>query len=270
MKISNMQIANMLETASAAARLAGQKSMELFGYNKKINKSADEIVTNADPICQDLIISRIKEVFPDHGFIAEEGKDGNIFKQVPRGEPFWWIIDPIDGTNNYANKVYEFCTSVAVMYEAKPVAGAIFQPCSDLMFTASINTDAQLNGSTIKCSSQDLSIFTSAAVDSLFPDGVPSWVNKIMTKVRFRNLGTTALHLAYVASGAFCGAITESPRLWDIAAGMIILQQAGALLTDLNGNKIDNINPEEYNGKKFDILAAAPNVQQEILNIIKG
>ncbi|MEA3227258.1 MAG: inositol monophosphatase family protein, partial [Planctomycetota bacterium] len=89
----------MLETAVVAARLAGQRAMEEINYVKASVKNGTELVTEADRRCQEIIIDRIKETYPDHGFIAEEGAEGKIFKQAPRGQDeLWWIIDPIDGT----------------------------------------------------------------------------------------------------------------------------------------------------------------------------
>ncbi|MHC5073507.1 MAG: inositol monophosphatase family protein, partial [Planctomycetota bacterium] len=105
MAIDHGKLSRILETAIVAARLAGQRAMEEMAYTKASFKNSEELVTQADTICQKLIIDRIKENYPDHGFIAEEGQDGGIFKQTPRGsEDIWWIIDPIDGTNNFAHK----------------------------------------------------------------------------------------------------------------------------------------------------------------------
>ena len=140
-------LSRMLETAVVAARLAGQYAMEHLNYAKTTVKNGFELVTDADPKCQQIIIDRIKETFPDHGFIAEEGKNGKILKQPPRGdEPVWWVIDPIDGTNNYSHKILLFTVSIAAMFEDSPIVGVIFEPATDSMFTAVKDGDAQLNG----------------------------------------------------------------------------------------------------------------------------
>ena len=105
----------MLETAIVAARLAGQRAMEEINYVKTSVKNSTELVTEADRRCQEIIVDRIKEDYPDHGLIAEEGEEGKIFKQVPRGkEALWWVIDPIDGTNNYAHRMLFFTVSIGV------------------------------------------------------------------------------------------------------------------------------------------------------------
>ncbi|GAG94707.1 unnamed protein product, partial [marine sediment metagenome] len=111
----------MLETAIVAARLAGQRAMEEINFIKASLKTSSELVTRTDARCQKIIVDRIKENYPDHGFLAEEGDKGGIFKQPPRGaEHLWWVIDPIDGTNNFAHRMLLFTISVAVMYEGKP------------------------------------------------------------------------------------------------------------------------------------------------------
>ena len=84
--------------------------MEQMSFVKAVKKSDSELVTQADAECQKIIIQRIRETYPDHGFIAEEGEKGRMFKRAPLGEPaIWWAIDPIDGTNNYANGIPIFC-----------------------------------------------------------------------------------------------------------------------------------------------------------------
>ena len=115
----------MLETAVVAARLAGQRAMEEINYIRTSVKGPDQLVTQADVVCQKIIIDRIKETFPDDGFIAEEGKGGGLFKQHPRGDSrIWWVIDPIDGTNNFAKGMLLFTVAIAAMSEGQPVVGA--------------------------------------------------------------------------------------------------------------------------------------------------
>jgi len=146
MPIEQRDLSRMLETAIVAARLAGQHAMEEINYIKASVKNATELVTQADARCQKIIIDRIKENYPDHGFIAEEGEQGKIFKQPPRGDQqFWWAIDPIDGTNNFAHRMLFFTVSIAVIYQGQPIVGVIFEPATDSMFTAVKGGEAQLN-----------------------------------------------------------------------------------------------------------------------------
>jgi len=132
-------LSRMLETGVVAARLAGQRAMEDLDFIKVSVKNDNELVTQADIRCQHVIVDRIKQTYPDHGFIAEEGENGKMFKQFPRGsQALWWVIDPIDGTSNFSHRMLLFTVSIAVMYKGEPIVGVVFEPATDSMFTAVI------------------------------------------------------------------------------------------------------------------------------------
>jgi len=261
----------MLETAIVAARLAGQRAMEEINFIKASRvKNENELVTETDARCQQIIVDRIKETYPDHGFIAEEGDEGRIFKQPPRGtELVWWVIDPIDGTTNFVHRMLLFTISIAVMYEGEPIVGVIFDPATDSMFTAVKGSEVQLNGRRIAASKDTISEFSSVGLDSYFDDGVPGWVCEIMQRTRFRNLGTTALQFAYVAKGSLIATIAHRPKLWDIAAGALIAETAGAVVSDWEGGKIFPVDLDSYEGKELRIFAANKKVHAELLELIK-
>ncbi len=268
--MKHSDISRILEVAEVAARSAGRRAMEEMKYVKGTLKNGNEMVTQADKICQDIIIEQIKQYYPDHGIIGEEGSEGKIFKQTPRGsDDLWWIIDPIDGTNNYACGILSFTVSVGVLFEGSPIAGAIFDPATDSMYTACRDTEARLNGSRIQCGDADISPYTSVGIDNHLPDDLFAGTYEIMKRCRFRNFGTTALHCAFVASGAFVGTITTVPRIWDIAAGAIIIDRAGGLMTDLDGNSIFPLELTGYEGESFRIAAGNKKVQPEIIEILK-
>ena len=270
MVLEKRDLSSMLETAIVAARLAGQRAMEEINFIKASIKNATELVTQADARCQQIIVDRIKETYPDHGFIAEEGVEGKLFKQPPRGdEPVWWLIDPIDGTNNFAHRMLFFTVSIAVMYQGQSIVGVIFEPATESMFTAVKNGDAQLNGRRITASEEKMDKFSSVGLDSHFDDGVPAWACEIMKRTRFRNLGTTALQLAYVANGGLVATIAQNQKLWDIAAGAFIAEAAGAIVTNWQGGKIFPVDLDNYQGGKFQIISANQKVHAEILNLLK-
>ena len=270
MQLQRSDISPMLEVAVVAARLAGQKAMEKIKYTKAHKKTDDEIATDADAMCQRLIIDRIKETYPDHGFISEEGPDNQMLRQPPRiADPIWWVIDPIDGTNNYANGMLCFTISIAAMQAGSPIVAAIFEPATDSMFTAATDTDAQLNASRINVDNKDISRFESFGIDSNYQPEHAHAITQIMRQTRFRNLGSTALHLAYVAKGAMLGTATSTARLWDIAAGILIIQTAVGIVTTLTGEDILPIDIENYNGGHIDILAANKKTHPKFLEIFK-
>jgi len=270
MVTENVNLSRMLETAIVAARLGGQRAMEKINFVKASVKNENELVTEADVESQQIIIGRIKETYPDHGFIGEEGAEGGIFKQPPRtSERLWWAIDPIDGTTNYAHGMLLFTVSVAVMREDEPIVGVIFEPATESMFTAVKDGEPQLNGRRIAAGDEDISKLASIGLDSHYNEGVPGWVCEIMRQSRFRNLGTTALQLAYVAKGSLIATVVNRPKLWDIAAGALIAETAGAVVTDWQGNKLFPLELENYEGGEFKVLAANKKVHGRILEMMK-
>jgi myo-inositol-1(or 4)-monophosphatase len=112
--------------------------------------------------------------------------------------------------------------------------------------------------------------FSSVGLDSHYDNGVPSWTCEIMKRTRFRNLGTTALQLAYVANGGLVATIAFDPKLWDIAAGTLIAEAAGAVITDWQGEKIYPVDLENYETQKFPMIAANEKVHPEIVELLKS
>src|SRR3989339_565511 len=202
MQVDQSKLSSLLETAIVAARAAGQLAIEGLEYLKVSVKNGNEFVTQSDIKCQNAIIAKIKENFPDHGFIAEEGQDGKSLIVPPRGDDrVWWVIDPIDGTNNFAHKLLSFTVSIAAISEGEPIVGVIFEPATDSIYTAVKDGHAQLNGRKIEAGNDKIDTFNSIGLDSNFDNGVPQWTQYIMQHTRYRNFGTTALHLACVAKG---------------------------------------------------------------------
>ena len=261
----------MLEVAIVAARSAGQLAMEEINYTKSSAKSASELVTQMDSRCQKLIIEHIKENYPDHGFIGEEGTRGAIFKQPPRSsEPFWWVIDPIDGTNNFAHKIRCFSVSVAAMYEGQSIVGVIFDPATESMFTAVKGGKAQFNGTGITTSDEEMDGHSNFGIDLNFDGVIRPGIIEIMKRTHFRNFGGTALQLAYVASGGLVGTVTFNTKLWDIAAGSLLVETAGGIVTDTAGEKIFPVDVENYNGQDFKVLATNKKVHGKVLELFKN
>jgi len=270
MVTEHRNLSRMLEVAVVAARLAGQRAAEELNFLKISEKNSDELVTQADTKCQQIIIEQIKQTYPDHGFIAEEGAEGELFKQPPRGaEPLWWVIDPIDGTNNFAHRVLQFAVSIAVCYEGRPIVGVIFEPATDSMFTTVTGNDAQLNGRRIEASEDSLDNFSSIGLDSFFSKEISLETLKTIMQTKYRNLGSTALHMAYVAKGSFIAAILTAPKLWDIAAGALIAESAGALITDWQGQKVFPVDFSSYTGQPIKCLVANKKVHSQMLKLIK-
>jgi len=271
MVLEQRNLSRMLETAIVAARLGGQRAMEELNFIKASIKSSTELVTQADARCQQIIVDRIKEIWPDHGFIAEEGGESKIFKQPPRAaDAVWWVIDPIDGTTNFAHRMLLFAISIAVMYQGEPIVGVIFDPATDSMFTAVKGREAQLNNRRITAGKDTINEFSSVGLDSHFDNEVPRWACEIMQRTKFRNLGTMALQFAYVAKGSLIATIANRAKLWDIAAGTLIAETAGAIVSNWQGGKIFPVDLDNYKGEELKAIAANKKAHPEILGLIKS
>jgi myo-inositol-1(or 4)-monophosphatase len=269
--IDHKDLNALLETAVVAARAAGQLAMENINSAKAYAKTPSEIVTDCDIRCQQIIIDTIKQNFSAHGFIGEEGIAGKIFKQAPHSDgDIWWVIDPIDGTNNFAHKILNFCVSIAAIQNGRPILGVIFEPSTDSMFTVVKDSSPRFNDRSIQVSDSDLDIFESIGIESFFSQGVPAWIPVLMSKLRCRALGTTALHLAYVAKGSFIGTICHKPKLWDIAAGAILVESAGGVVSDWQGNPVWPVDMNKYEGQTIEIIAANKKIHQKLIDIITG
>ncbi len=273
MKLDQKDLRKMLETAIVAARLAGARAAEDFGYATATMKSSlkggSEIVTESDPKCQQIIIDSIKQTYPDHGFIGEEGSEGKLFKQPPRGDDkVWWVIDPIDGTNNFAHRMPMFCTCIGAVYEGQPIVGVIYEPITDRIYTAYKGGDAQLNDRKITVTDEDIESYSSIGLDSMFTESVPDWVNQLILRTRYRNIGSAGLQMAYTAVGGLIATIDITVKLWDIAAGTIIAEQAGAIVTDHKGKRIFPMDMETYQGEMINIIAANSKTHAQLIELM--
>jgi myo-inositol-1(or 4)-monophosphatase len=271
MSLDHKDLSYLLEVAIVAARLAGQRAMEEISYIKAVPKSTSELVTDTDLRCQQIIVDTIKQNYSDYGFLAEEGRNGSFFKQPPRsGQDLWWVIDPIDGTNNFAHRILNFAVSIAVVSESHPVLGVVFEPATDSMFTAAGDAPPQYNTRRIEANQNGLTVFETIGVESLYTDGVPNWLTFLLKTLRCRSLGSTALHLAYVAKGSFVAAIIEKPKLWDIAAGAFLAESAGAVVTDWKGNSLWPVDMQNYSGQTIKTLAANKKTHKKLIDIINA
>jgi myo-inositol-1(or 4)-monophosphatase len=217
----------MLNTAIDIARKAGEVLRREFGKPVKVNEnSAHDIKIQADIDTQNLIYSLILEKFPDHRLIGEEGDSGN-----PTGD-IEWIVDPIDGTLNFAHGIPHFCISIAVRRKGEILIGVIYDPIRDELFSVERGTPTMLNGQRQRVSDRSqlkdaiLAVGFSKDQDSI-DHALKLYQYYGNAAKKLRVLGSAALDLAYVASGRFDAYIEKSISLWDIAAGELMVRQSG-------------------------------------------
>ena len=231
-------IDQILECAKTAALKAGEILREGYGTNFKISsKSArNDLVTEYDLKAEKAIIEYIKSVFPESAFLAEEsGKSG-----VPEKGQVRWIIDPLDGTVNFAHALPIFCVSIAAELDGEIVCGVIYQPVNNELFYAAKGQGAFLNGEPIHVSSCDdikggflVTGFPYNVSDN--PDNcVEVFINIIRSGIPVRRLGSAAMDLAYVSCGRFDGFWEVELNPWDVAAGWILVQEAGGKVSNFD------------------------------------
>ncbi len=271
MEITPQLLDGLTKTAEQAAKSAGKYALEHISQAQSRIKNGVEMVTDIDSRCQDMIIETIQRKWDGHGFIAEEGREDRVLIEKPKqGQKLWWVIDPIDGTNNYAHGLRHFSVSIGVCMDGVPIAGAIYEPASDMMYSAAADRPAVMNKKPINTGEEQFGELTGIGIDSPFEEGLPGWVEYILRNSKFRNFGSTALHMAYVANGGLGAAVIKGgAKLWDIAAGGIITERAGALVTDFEGQSVFPMNFETYTGGKFQLIVANPTIHPQILNLIK-
>ena len=238
----------MLEFAIQTARAAGGLLAERFGRKIEItNKSEIDLVTESDLASESLIIDRIKTYYPAHSILAEESGASN--PQDRDSQSDWrWVIDPLDGTTNYAHGYPCFCVSIALEHNGKLQIGVVYDPVRDEMFAAERGQGASLNGRRISVSQ------TASLGRALLCTGFPYDVRQrnefarhfasfIMHAQGVRRDGAAALDLAYVAAGRFDGFWEEGLKPWDVAAGALIIEEAGGRLSNYLGEPLDIFTP---------------------------
>ncbi|AQQ10155.1 Inositol-1-monophosphatase [Sedimentisphaera cyanobacteriorum] len=257
-----------VKIAKKAATLAGDKALSELANIKTSFKNGSEVVTQADPLCQQIIIDEIKKHCPEDGIVAEEGEKGKVLVLPPQGSQRWWIIDPIDGTNNYSKKIMLFSVSIALFEDSMPVAGVVYCPGSGEMFEASLNGGMFLNGIRSFCSEDQIKPQSMVAIDSAWPNGIPEGIIELCKSCKLRNFGSTALHLAYVASGSMNACIVNKNRIWDFAAGAMLIQEAGGKITYQDGTDITPLNPQAASEKNFELTASNNVVHNIVLDAL--
>jgi myo-inositol-1(or 4)-monophosphatase len=223
------------------------------------HKSGSELVTEIDEASEEAVVEVIRRDFPSHRILAEEGSVGG---DDPRHR---WIVDPLDGTTNYANGLPIFCVSVGFEIDGDVAAGAIYDPVREELFAASSGDGARLNGRRISVSqesqlSQSL-LTTGFPYDSAQMPAALRQFSQFSQRARaVRRLGSAALDLAYVAAGRFDGYWEAIVSPWDMAAGIVIVREAGGLVTTMAGQPRSN--------DVGDLLATNGRIHQEMLRVL--
>lgn len=253
----------MLNFAIETAQEAGKILLEKFGRKINISKKGDiDLVTEADLASEKFIIEKIKSHYPKHSILAEESGEAVLI-----GDNSWkWIIDPLDGTTNFAHGYPCFCVTMAIEHKGEIVVGVTYDPTRDELFAAEKGKGATLNNKKISVSETDqlgnALLVTGFPYDISLRDNFTRHFTKMLLSSRaVRRDGSAAIDLAYVACGRFDGFWEEGLKPWDVAAGVLMIEEAGGQVSYFDGSK--------YSVYKPPICASNSLLHNEMLNILK-
>jgi len=255
---------SMVNIAVRAARKAGDvitRSLDKMGSLNITEKGPNDFVTEVDKAAEEAILYTISKAYPDHSFLTEES--GEI---INKDVDSVWIIDPLDGTTNFIHGLPQYCVSIAFQQNGVIEHGVIYHPLTQDLFTASRGQGAQLNGKRIRVSKhaklEGALVCANLPRDSQYLEQYCHSMTQLHDKVAgIRKTGSTALDLAYLSAGYIDAFWTTSLQPWDMAAGSLLIREAGGMITDLDGGV-------DYMDKR-NLVAANPKLLKSVLQLIR-
>ena len=256
-----IDFAQIASTSEHAARLAGAVLLDWQGRVKVRAKAPADLVTEADYAAQECIRRVVADAYPDHGFLAEESTSDE--RAASLDAEIRWIVDPLDGTTNFVHGLPYYCVSVAVEQAGQIIAGTIYDPIHDNCFRATKGQGAFHNDQPISVSNVD------KLADSLVVTGFGPLPRADSLEVRrfvqvlgkchaARRMGASALNMCYLAAGHFDAYWGSTVKAWDVAAGVLIIREAGGVVTAVDGGPFDLAQPNL-------LTAATPKLHAEVL-----
>lgn len=257
----------MIDDLIKISKEAGMLIRNAFGKTHSVEFKTNELnlVTETDKASEKLITDFIRKKYPSHGILAEEGCEMNPAKG---GAEYLWVIDPLDGTTNFAHGLPIFSVSIGLKKNGETIAGVVYDVNRDVIYSAEKNSGSFENGRRINVSKNE-NLGHSMLVTG-FPYNVKENPDKAYERfIEFlkharaiRRLGSAAIDFCYVASGVFDGFWEVSLHPWDVCAGKLIVEEAGGLVTDFDGNKIDIYSKR--------ILATNNFVHQKMIEVMRS
>ncbi len=247
-----------------AARKGGEVLLDWQGRINPREKAPKDLVSEADFASQRAIHEIIHAAFPDHDFLGEEGDPS---EKAQRKSEFCWIVDPLDGTVNYVHRLPAFSVSVALEHRGELQVGVVYDPIADECFSAVRGEGALLNGEKISVS--DCVSLREALAAASFSAGVTReseeisrFLDVLVKCQALRRMGSAALNLAYLASGRLDAYWATSVKVWDVAAGLLLVREAGGLMSGVDGEPFDLSRPQFA-------AAATPALHAELVATLK-
>lgn len=237
-----------LTVCEEAARAGGEVLLKWRGRISPREKSRNDLVTEADLASQQAIRQVLLDAFPGHAFLGEEQDQASAGESHPPTEARW-IVDPLDGTTNYVHGVPAFSVSVALEWRGELQVGVIYDPVADECFTAEARSGAFLNGRRIAVS--DCEALDQALVAASLPpivyrgsEELEKFLEVLINCQALRRFGSSALNLAYLAAGRIDAYWATSTKIWDVAAGILLVSEAGGVVTSSEGGPFDLSRPQ--------------------------
>lgn len=264
-----MDLQAVRAVATEIALRAGAVLMNYYDrpHQESTKKNAFDIVTEGDRDSEAVIVAALREAFPEHHIVGEEG--GGMGAPAETAENFWYI-DPVDGTSNFANDIPFFSVSMALADRARnPLVGVVLNPVHDELYSAALGHGATLNGVPLHVTD------TATLLDSIVVSGFPydkatdpnnnfkQWADFTVRTRGTRRFGSVALELGYLAKGRFDGLWELKLNPWDVLAGILIVREAGGLVTDYSGGTSAKL----YAGTE--IVASNGLIHEEMLQVLR-
>ncbi|MCF0192109.1 MAG: inositol monophosphatase [Prevotella sp.] len=265
--MNKQQLDKLTEQVKALAIEAGKfllTERERFQLDKVEQKRSHDYVSYVDKASEKLIVTKLKELLPEAGFIAEEGS------AAMNGEPYCWLVDPLDGTTNFIHNNAPFCVSIGLRNEQEMLLGVVYECCRQELYWANSYSPAYLNGKEISVSKVDVMDNAAIALGFTYDaeryrDFIVPLVGRLYGNVSTLRLqGSAAAEICYIAAGRFEARIEALIGAWDVAAASIILKRAGGKVTDFSGEESELF----YNGKET--LATNGLLHDAMLTAIEG
>jgi myo-inositol-1(or 4)-monophosphatase len=261
--MADMVLDGYAREAAQIARVAGEILRDRFGQPHDVRfKGTIDLVTEADQAAEDFIADRLRAVCPEHDLLCEEGSVG-----ATAGSAYRWVVDPLDGTTNFAHGLPTFAVSIALEDAGVPVVGVVYDPMRDELFIARKGSGATLNGAPIQVSAVD-QLIASILVTGFSYDfarraqQAEVWRDFLIRVQAIRQTGSAALNLCYIAAGRLDGYWERGISPWDVAAGAVMVTEAGGTVTDMRGGA--------FRSDDREILASNGRLHGQLLGVIDG
>ncbi len=265
-------VEKMLELAKRLATEATALALSHIGQTTVKRKADNSVVTEADHAIQSHLLRAIAEAYPDHAVRAEEVLERPDAHPDPALARYCWVVDPLDGTRNYASAFPCFSTSIAVLDQCRPVVGVVLEHNLGLLYAAAAGFGSTLNGAAVRVAADrkdwDMLVGVPSSKDQLTLSVLRSWA--ATPGLICRNLGSTALHLGLVASGALAAVFCKRTKIWDVAAGALLVTEAGGRITDLLGADLAPFDLTADPNADLPFLASAPAIHERLLSSIRS